>query len=101
MQNFRLPTAQVTFYQMRTLATFLKVYKVSVKKVWRSLMTPKSHSVHLPPPSTPTFCRGVELPTKFSKTGGLAGPQLLEGRGCWERGDDFFKGRGGGGAVFT
>ena len=28
---------------------------------------------------------GVEPPTKFSKKGGLTGPQLLEG-GCWERG---------------
>ena len=35
----------------------------------------------------------VECPTKFSKRGGLAGPQSLEW-GCWERGGDFFQGRG-------
>ena len=46
-----------------------------------------NHSVHPPPPH---FLQGViELPVKFSKRGGLAGPQLLEG-GCWERGGDFF-----------
>ena len=33
----------------------------------------------------------LEPPTKFSKSGGLTGPQLLE-RGCWERGGDFFQG---------
>ena len=32
------------------------------------------HSVHPPP-----FCWGVEPPTKFSKRGGLTGPQLWEG----------------------
>ena len=34
----------------------------------------------------PHFCWGreVEPSTKFSKRGGLTGPQLLEG-GCWER----------------
>ena len=32
-----------------------------------------------------------EPPTKFSKRGGLTGPQFLE-RGCWERGGDFFTG---------
>ena len=36
-----------------------------------------------PPPPLPAG--GVEPPNKFSKRGGLAGPQLLEG-GCWERG---------------
>ena len=36
---------------------------------------------------------GVEPLTKFSKRGGLAGPQLLEG-GCWERGGYFFQGGG-------
>ena len=40
---------------------------------------------------TPFPGRGVELPTKFSKSEGLAGPQLLEG-GCWERGGHFFQG---------
>ena len=49
---------------------------------------------------TPTLSAGgrVEHPTKFSKRGGggLTGPQLLEG-GCWERGGDFFQGRGRGG----
>ena len=34
---------------------------------------------------------GVEPPTKFSKRGGLTGPQLLEG-GCWEKGGDLFQG---------
>ena len=51
-------------------------------------MIPKSHSVHPPPPLSAV---GVEPPTKFSKRGGLAGPQLLEGD-CWERGGDFFQG---------
>ena len=35
----------------------------------------------------------VEPPTKFSKSGGLTGPQLLEVN-CWERGGDFFRGEG-------
>ena len=35
----------------------------------------------------------IEPPTKFSKSGGLTGPQLLEVN-CWERGDDFFQGEG-------
>ena len=41
----------------------------------------------------PPFCRGrrVEPPIKFSKKGGLTGPQPLEGS-CWERGGDFFQG---------
>ena len=42
---------------------------------------------------TPFPGRGVELPIKFSKSEGLAGPQLLEG-GCWERGGHFFQGGG-------
>ena len=52
------------------------------------------------PPPPLFFCwRGkVEPPTKFSKRGGLTGPQLLEG-GCWKEGVKFFK--GGGGALFT
>ena len=33
---------------------------------------------------------GVELPTKFSKRGGLTGFQFLE-EGCWEKGGDFFQ----------
>ena len=41
---------------------------------------------------------GVEPPTKFSKSGGLTGSQLLEVN-CRERGGDFFD--GGGGAIFT
>ena len=44
----------------------------------------------------PPLCAGrgrVEPLTKFSKRGGLTGPQLLE-RGCWERGGDFFQGEG-------
>ena len=36
----------------------------------------------------------VEPSTKFSKRGDLTGPQLLE-EGYWERGGDFFQGRGG------
>ena len=36
---------------------------------------------------------GVEPPTKFSKSGGLTGPQPLE-MICWERGSDFFQGEG-------
>ena len=36
----------------------------------------------------------VEPPTKFSKRGGVTGPQLIEG-GCWEReGVTFFRGWG-------
>ena len=38
---------------------------------------------------------GVAPPTKFSKSGDFAGPQLLEG-GCWEKGGDFQ-----GVAIFT
>ena len=45
------------------------------------------HSGHPPPLSA----GGVEPPTKFSKRGGLTGPQLLEG-GCWEKGGDLFQG---------
>ena len=49
------------------------------------------HSLH-PHPPTPFLLGGrVEPPTKFSKRGGLAGPQLLEG-GCWEREGDFREG---------
>ena len=52
-----------------------------------SLLT---HSLH-----PPSFLLGfrVEPRTKFLKRGALKGPQLL-GRGCWERQDDFFQGRG-------
>ena len=36
--------------------------------------------------------RGIEPPTKVSKSGGgLTGPQLLEVN-CWEKGGDFFRG---------
>ena len=52
------------------------------------------HSGHPHPPSAGG--RGAEPPTKFSKMGGLTGPQLLEG-GCWERGGDLFQG----GAIVT
>ena len=41
---------------------------------------------------TPSSAEGVELPTKFSKRGSLAGPQLSEG-GCWETWGDIFSGR--------
>ena len=33
---------------------------------------------------TPLFCWEVQPPTKFSKEGGLTGPQPVEA-GCWER----------------
>ena len=61
-------------------------------------MIPKGHSVH---PPRPTFCGGVEPPTKFSKRGGggLTGRQLLEGDAGKED-DDFFQGRWGV-AIFT
>ena len=53
------------------------------------------HVVDTPPPLS-TGGTGVEPPTKFSKRGGLTGPQLLEG-GHWERGGGvtFFMGVGG------
>ena len=44
-------------------------------------------SIVCPPPLS---AGGVKPPTKFSKRGGLTGPQLLEGS-CWERGGDFFQ----------
>ena len=47
------------------------------------------HSMH--PPLFFLLGR-VEPPTKFSKRGGLTGPQFLEG-GCWERGEWLFSGR--------
>ena len=34
---------------------------------------------------------GIEPPNKFSKMGGLTGPQLSEVN-CWEREGDFFQG---------
>ena len=43
----------------------------------------------VPPP--PLSARGVETPTKFSKSGGLTGPQLLEGV-AGKEGGDFFQG---------
>ena len=69
----------------------MKVYKVSAKKSVEELclMISKSHSVHPPSP----FCRGVEPPMKFSKMGGLTGPQLFEGV-AGKEGDDFFQGGG-------
>ena len=39
-----------------------------------------------PPPPSAGDGGGGEPPTKFSKSGGLTGPQLLEGP-CWERGE--------------
>ena len=45
----------------------------------RSGILKKDHSGH-----PPFFAGEVEPPTRFSKRGGLTGPQLLEG-GCWER----------------
>ena len=36
---------------------------------------------------------GIEPSTKFCKSGGLTGPQLLEVN-CWEKGGDFFQGEG-------
>ena len=35
--------------------------------------------------------KGVEPPTKLSKTEDFTGPQLLD-TGCWERGGDFIQG---------
>ena len=57
-------------------------------------MIPKSHIL-----CTPPFCRKVEPPTKFSKSGDLTGPQLLEGVAGKEWGD-FFQGEWGV-AIFT
>ena len=54
------------------------------------LMQKKVHSVHHP--LSARGGGGSEPPTKFSKRGGLTGPQLLEGVGCWEKGGDFFQG---------
>ena len=42
-----------------------------------------------PPPSPPLSARGVEPPTKFSKIGGLTGPQLLGGGGGGGGGSNF------------
>ena len=56
------------------------------------------HSAPPPPP----FCWSggvVEPPTKFSKRGGLTGPQHLEGF-AGKEGGDFYQG-GGGVAIFT
>ena len=50
-------------------------------------MIPKSHSV--PPPLS---AGAVEPPTKFSKSGGLTGPHLLEGVAAREEGDFFQRG---------
>ena len=51
------------------------------------------HSVH--PPSPPFLLgeggEGAELPTKFSKRGGLDRTSALRG-GCWKRGGNFFRG---------
>ena len=52
------------------------------------LMIPKSHRIH-----PPSFLQGVEPPTKFSKCGGLTGPQLLEGVAGKERDESFQGGR--------
>ena len=49
------------------------------------------HSVHL---GRSAGEKGeVEPPTKFSKSGGLTGSQLLEVN-CWERGGGYFTGQG-------
>ena len=65
--------------------SFKKKTRLTVMNMHSKLLN--SHSVH------PPLSDGgrVEPPTKFSKRGGLTGPQLLEG-GCWERGGDFFQG---------
>ena len=39
------------------------------------------------------FSKMTEPPTKFSKSGGLTGPQISEVN-CWERGGDLFQGVG-------
>ena len=49
------------------------------------------HSVHPPHSAGGRGGVRVEPPTKFSKSGGLAGSQFLEG-GCLETGGDFFPG---------
>ena len=46
-------------------------------------------------PLLPISAGGVDPPTKFSKKGGLIGPQLLE-ESCRERGMTFFRGGGRG-----
>ena len=67
--------------------SFKKKTRLTVMNMHSKLLN--SHSVH-PPLSDG---EGVEPPTKFSKRGGLPGPQLLEGV-CWERGGDFIQGGG-------
>ena len=59
--------------------SFKKKTRLTVMNMLSKLLN--SHSVH------PPLSDGgrVEPPTKFSKRGGLTGPQLLEGV-CWERG---------------
>ena len=59
--------------------SFKKKTRLTVMNMHSKLLN--SHSVH------PPLSDGgrVEPPTKFSKRGGLTGPQLLE-RLCWERG---------------
>ena len=42
-----------------------------------------------PPPFLLDGVQGFELPTKFSKRGGLGRTSAFR-EGCWERGDDFF-----------
>ena len=68
-----------------------------IEKVWiyfllkaEDLVLPR-HSVHSA--RSAGGKGGVEPPTKFSKSRGLKGPQLLE-LNCWERGDYFFQGLG-------
>ena len=62
------------------------------------------HNGHTPPPPPPpTFLQGsevVEPPTKFSKRGDLAGPQLLEG-GRWKKAEFPVVGGRHGGAHTT
>ena len=60
------------------------------------LMILKNHSVHLTSP--PTFWRGVEPPTKFSKRVGLDRTSTFRGALLGERGVTFFKKRG---SIFT
>ena len=62
--------------------------KVGEKKVTPSVPLDSTfHSVH------PTIsAHGVEPGTKFSKSGSLKRPQLLE-KVDWKEGDDFFQGK--------
>ena len=78
-------------YKMaQRVLSFKKKIRLTVMNMHSKLLN--SHSVH------PPLSDGgrVEPPTKFSKRGGLTGPQLLEGV-AGKEGGDFFRGV----AIFT